>query len=94
MPGGKSAEGISGLIDYIAKHRREDFERTLCRKFLGYALGRSVVLSDEPLLQEMQKNLRAERRFSVLFETVVLSRNSAANVAGILWRRLHKWMNI
>ncbi|MSQ97241.1 MAG: DUF1585 domain-containing protein [Gemmataceae bacterium] len=37
------------------------------------ALGRSVVLSDEPLLQEMQKNLRAERRFSVLFETVVLS---------------------
>jgi hypothetical protein len=32
-----------------------------------------VVLSDEPLLQEMQKKLRAERRFSVLFETVVLS---------------------
>ena len=51
----------------------EEFERNLCRKFLGYALGRSVVLSDEPLLQEMQKNLRAERRFSVLFETVVLS---------------------
>jgi Protein of unknown function (DUF1592)/Protein of unknown function (DUF1588)/Protein of unknown function (DUF1587)/Protein of unknown function (DUF1585)/Protein of unknown function (DUF1595) len=70
---GVRAEGISGLIEYIEKHRREDFERNLCRKFLGYALGRSVVLSDEPLLQEMQKNLRAERRFSVLFETVVLS---------------------
>ena len=73
LPGGKTAEGISGLIDYVEKHRREEFERNLCRKFLGYALGRSVVLSDEPLLQEMQKNLRAERRFSVLFETVVLS---------------------
>jgi hypothetical protein len=73
LPGGKTAEGIAGLIDYIEKHRREEFERNLCRKFLGYALGRSVVLSDEPLLQEMQKNLRAERRFSVLFETVVLS---------------------
>jgi hypothetical protein len=73
MPGAKDAEGIAGLIDYIEKHRREEFERNLCRKFLGYALGRSVVLSDEPLLQEMQKNLRAERRFSVLFETVVLS---------------------
>ena len=73
--GGKEAsfDGISGLIDYIDKERRHDFERNLCRKFLGYALGRSVVLSDEPLLQEMQKNLRAERRFSVLFETVVLS---------------------
>ena len=73
LPGGKTAAGISGLIDYIEKHRREEFERNLCRKFLGYALGRSVVLSDEPLLQEMQKNLRAEPRFSVLFETVVLS---------------------
>ena len=73
LPGGKTAEGISGLIEYVEKHRRDEFERNLCRKFLGYALGRSVVLSDEPLLQEMQKNLRTERRFLVLFETVVLS---------------------
>src|SRR5208283_5917631 len=73
LPGGKTAEGISGLIDYIEKHRRQDFERNLCRKFLGYALGRSVLLSDQPLLQEMEKRLQAERRFSVLFETVVLS---------------------
>jgi hypothetical protein len=73
MPGGKDAEGISGLIGYIEKHRKDEFERNLCRKFLGYALGRSVALSDEPLLQEMRKNLGAERRLSVLFETVVLS---------------------
>ena len=73
LPGGKTAEGIGGLIEYVEKHRREEFERNLCRKFLGYALGRSVVLSDEPLLQEMQKNLHEKRRFSVLFETVVLS---------------------
>lgn len=73
LPGGKTAEGISGLIDHIEKDRRQDFERNLCRKLLGYALGRSVVLSDESLVQEMQKNLRAERRFSALFETVVLS---------------------
>ncbi len=73
LPGGHTAEGISGLIDYVEMHRAHDFERTLCRKFLGYALGRSVILSDQPLLQEMQKRLRAEGRFSVLFETVVLS---------------------
>src|SRR6185369_13163066 len=73
LPGGKSAEGIAGLIDYVEKHRREEFERNLCRKLLGYALGRSVMLSDEPLLQEMEKKLRTERRFSVLFESVVLS---------------------
>jgi len=73
LPGGKTAEGVAGLIDYVEKQRRQDFERNLCRKFLGYALGRSVLLSDEPLLQEMEKKLQAERRFSVLFEMVVLS---------------------
>lgn len=73
LPGGGTAEGVSDLIQYIEAHRMHDFERNLCRKFLGYALGRSVILSDQPLLQEMEKRLRAERRFSVLFETVVLS---------------------
>ena len=73
LANGKSVEGIGGLIDYVEKHRLEEFERNLCRKSLGYALGRSVVLSDEPLLQEMQKALHENRRFSVLFETIVLS---------------------
>lgn len=73
LPGGKSADGISGLIEYVEKHRRSEFDRNLCRKFLGYALGRSVQLSDQPLLQEMEKRLQTDRRFSVLFETVVLS---------------------
>jgi hypothetical protein len=73
LPDGKTAEGIAGLIDYIEKQRRQDFERNLCRKLLGYALGRSVLLSDEPLVQEMEKKLRADGRFSVLFETIVTS---------------------
>ena len=73
LPGGHTADGISGLIDYVEAHRLHDFERTLCRKFLGYALGRSVILSDQPLLQKMEQRLRTEGRFSVLFETVVLS---------------------
>jgi hypothetical protein len=73
LPGDKTVEGIAGLIDYIEKHRRQDFERNLCRKVLGYALGRSVLLSDQPLLEAMEKKLQAERRFSVLFETVVMS---------------------
>ena len=74
LPNGESGRGISGLIDYVESHRRKDFVRTLCRKFLGYALGRSVVLSDQPLLREMEQSLEAgEYRFSVLFETVVKS---------------------
>jgi hypothetical protein len=73
LPGGKNAEGISGLIEYIESQRRPEFERNLCRKFLGYALGRSVLLSDQPLLEEMEKKLQTERRFSILFETITLS---------------------
>lgn len=73
LPGGKSAAGIRGLIDYVENHRLQEFERNLCRKFLGYALGRSVLLSDEPLLKEMEKALHETRKFSVLFESVVLS---------------------
>ncbi|WP_145092254.1 DUF1592 domain-containing protein [Anatilimnocola aggregata] len=71
--GSENVEGISGLIEYVEKQRRSDFDRQLCRKFLGYALGRSVLLSDQPLLQEMEKRLQADGRFSTLFETVVLS---------------------
>ena len=74
LPDGKTAQGISGLIEYIEQSRRDEFVRTLCRKFLGYALGRSVVLSDEPLLKEMKQALeRSEYRFSAMFETVVRS---------------------
>ncbi|MCA9049352.1 MAG: DUF1585 domain-containing protein, partial [Planctomycetaceae bacterium] len=74
LPGGGSAQGVPELIDYIQTHRREEFVKTFCRRFLGYALGRSVILSDEPLLQDMETALRSnEYRFSALFETVVLS---------------------
>jgi len=74
FPGGKTASGIPGLIEYIEKNRKQDFIRTLCRKFLGYALGRSVMLSDSILLEQMEDALRKnEYRFSVLFETVVTS---------------------
>ncbi|MCA9136230.1 MAG: DUF1592 domain-containing protein [Planctomycetales bacterium] len=74
FPGGETGVGIPGLIQYIEEHRRDDFVRTMCRKFLGYALGRSVLLSDQPLLDEMKDNLQKnDFRFSVLFETVVRS---------------------
>lgn len=74
LPNGESAAGIPGLIDYIEQHRRQDFVRTMCRKFLGYALGRSVKLSDQSLLDEMEAALQQnDHRFSVLFEVVVRS---------------------
>ena len=74
MPDGRQAQGVSGLMEYVEQRRKADFIRTLCRRFLGYALGRSVILSDQPLLDEMQLALEQNGyRFSVLFETVVRS---------------------
>ncbi len=75
LPNGETAQGIEGLLTYLEGECSDDFLHTLCRKFLGYALGRSVTLYDEPLLRQMQQNLADNSyRFSALFETVVLSK--------------------
>jgi hypothetical protein len=42
LPDGSEARGVPAFADYLVKHRKEDFLRTLCQKFLGYALGRSL----------------------------------------------------
>ena len=71
---GETLDSTSSMVDFLLKHRRGDFIETFCRKFLGYALGRSVILSDEPLLDEMKFKLsQNDYRFSVLFETVIQS---------------------
>lgn len=74
LPDGETAKGVEGLIKYIEEHRKQEFVKTFCRKFLGYALGRSVELSDRQLLDEMQLELEANNyRFSVLVMKVVAS---------------------
>ena len=72
---GKTIDGMGGLRDYILKDRHDDFMRQFCRKLLGYALGREVQLSDELLLAQMQRRLKADGyRFSAAVETIVTSR--------------------
>ena len=72
---GKSIDGMDGLREYLATERRDDVVRNFCRKLLGYALGREVQLSDEPLLDDMLKNLNShDYRFHVAVESIVLSK--------------------
>jgi hypothetical protein len=74
LMGGREIEGLDGLREYLVNDRRDDFVRQFCRKLLGYALGREVQLSDEPLLDEMQQKLAAsDYRFSVAVEAIVTS---------------------
>ncbi len=74
LPDGKQIEGLSGLRNYLLTVQREQFVRQFCRKLLGYALGRSVLLTDEPLLDKMVASLRArDHKVSAALETIVLS---------------------
>jgi hypothetical protein len=56
---GTRIDGLDGLRGYLLGKRRDAFLRQFCRKLLGYALGRSVQLSDEPLLSAMRQQLAA-----------------------------------
>src|SRR5262249_54921958 len=72
---GTRFEGLDGLKAYRKRRRREGFRRNFCRKLLGYALGRAVQLSDEPLIDEMLRRLDAGGdRFSAALETIVRSK--------------------
>ena len=74
LPSGEQARGVSEFSEYLAKHRRSDFTKTLNRKLLGYALGRSLQLSDLVLLEKMEASQQETDYRSVpLFEAVVTS---------------------
>jgi hypothetical protein len=74
LPSGAAARGIPEFTKFLVAERKQEFTHTLCRKLLGFALGRSLELSDKALVEKMQAALEAnDQRFSCLFETVVLS---------------------
>jgi hypothetical protein len=73
-PGGFQGNGLEGLQAFIREQRQSEFVGNLSRKLLAYALGRSLQLSDESLIENMETQLKAnEYRFQSLVETVVTS---------------------
>jgi hypothetical protein len=71
---GTKLAGVQGLKDYIQNTRKSEFIRQFCKKCLGYSLGRAVQLSDEPLLEEMQKKLSDHGyKVSVVVDSIVAS---------------------
>ena len=74
LPDGTDARGVPEYARHLVRARHDDFVRTFCRKLLGYALGRSLQLSDDVLLEEMHSTLaKNDDRLVPLFETVVKS---------------------
>ncbi len=74
FPGNIQADGFAGILAYIREHRQKEFVDNLSRKLLAFALGRSLLLSDEPVIEQMQTRLIANGyRFTPLVEIIVNS---------------------
>lgn len=74
FPGGREGSGVEGIVAYIRSNRQQQFLDSFEHKLLAYALNRSLLLSDELLIEQMQSALAANNyRFSSLVETIVAS---------------------
>jgi mono/diheme cytochrome c family protein len=71
---GTEFDGLDGLRSYLLTKKRDVVVRLFCRRLLGYALGRSVTLSDQALLDEMIAELdRNEGKISSAVQVIVRS---------------------
>jgi hypothetical protein len=74
LPDGTHIAGPEDLRAYVSKERSAEFVKQFNRKLLGFALGRSVQLSDEPILgaiyQQQQQN---DYNLSETIVSIVLS---------------------
>jgi hypothetical protein len=74
FPGGGEGDGVAGVQSYIRERRQNDFLDNLSRKLFAYALGRSLMLSDELVVEQMRGIESAKGyRFSPLVEAIVTS---------------------
>ncbi len=74
FPDGGEGVGLEGLRAYLHKARRAAFEENLCRKLLAYALGRTLIPSDDLTIEAMKTRLSADGgSFRTLVEVIVAS---------------------
>ena len=74
FPGGIEGEGVQGLRQYVRNHRESDFVKGLTGKLVAYALGRSLALSDDLLIEEISRKLANDGyRFETVIENIVAS---------------------
>jgi hypothetical protein len=74
FPSGGEGDGVAGVQTHIRERRQNDFLDNLNRKMLAYALGRSLLLSDELTVEQMRGIAGTKGyRFSPLIEAIVTS---------------------
>lgn len=70
---GTRFKGIDGLRTYLLTKRGDQVMRLFCRRLLGYALGRSVINSDQPLIDQMVVEINKNHGLSSVLTQVVAS---------------------
>jgi hypothetical protein len=74
FPDGKERGSLDGLRAYLREKRQGDYVDNLCKKLFSYALGRSLLISDQKTLDEMRARLAADgHAFGNLVEVIVTS---------------------
>lgn len=73
MNDGTEISELEGLLHYLQRNEAL-FARNLSAKLLGYALGRTELVSDRPLLEQMAAGVKSDDRFSNLILQIVTSR--------------------
>lgn len=74
LPDGTSVDDLQDLMEYLSSDRREAFLRNFCTKLLGFALGRSHLLSDKPLIDSMVDQLESNQyRVQTALDAIVTS---------------------
>jgi hypothetical protein len=74
FPDGSEGAGFDGLRAYIRGERQDDFLDGLSRSLLAYALGRSLMLSDEITIEEIRVKLEKDGyRLESLVQAIVTS---------------------
>ena len=71
LANGTEFTGLEGLRTHLLTQRREAITNQFARKLLGFALGRSVQLSDKPLIRQLTANPRTAAE---VVEAIVRSR--------------------
>jgi len=74
-------DGITGLLEYLETKQAQQVQRTMARKLVGYALGRTIQLSDQPLIDSLAA-AGGKSGMSVLVGQIVTSKQFLNRVDG------------
>ena len=75
LPGNHKINGLEDLKKFLMDQRRDQFAHALVSKMLTYSLGRTLELSDEPIVEELSEGfVKDNYRLSALMKKIILSK--------------------